>query len=79
MRLGDGGNRRKGRRRTLVIGSPAKEMRFVPQRQTDSVVILSSEEIRIELLVLKTAQILLNFKVLLARMNQEIFELVNSR
>lgn len=39
-RFGGGrANGRRGGRRTLVIGSPAKEMRFRPQRQTDSVVI----------------------------------------
>ena len=40
--MGSGGvgvwEREEGER-TLVSGSPAKEMRFVPQRQTDSVVI----------------------------------------
>lgn len=63
----------------MVIGSPAKEMRFVPQRQTDSVVILSLKGRKLEVLIRKSSRDSLNLGVLLARINQEIFKLVNSR
>ena len=61
----------KGGRRTLVIGSLVKEMRFRPQRRTDSVVICG----RMELLI-RNSRICLKLGGLCIRINEEILKLV---
>ena len=63
---------------TLVTGSPAKEMRFRPQRQTDSVVILLSNR-QIGSVIRKSRKDSPNLSGLFVRMNQEILKLVHSR